>query len=548
LANIRGRIEMQDGRWTFSGLEGDNDTAHVTANGGFGPNAEGHNELHLRLEAEDVPLEEELRDAIGKPNVQQLWSDLRLKGSLEAVVLDLRYRHGGEKLDVAFSAWPKPDTVSLEPVHFPYRLDNIRGRLDFRDGRMVFDRFRAQHRETKLSAGVACDLLADGSWSLQLERMSADRLQLDRELIAALPSRIRGVIGSLHPQGPVNLSGRVQVGRGGQVDAPLNASWDLNVGLFQGSLGRAVQLKNICGAVRVTGGFDGARVFNRGELAIESLLYGDVQLTDIHGPVWLDDQRVLLGSWVDRDAKSPTAQQQPRPITAGLFGGMACLDGGVLLETIPKYSLQATLSDGDVRRCTLELGAQQQNLRGRVYASAELRGQGSSLNSLAGTGRINLRDADIYELPVMIALLKTLSLKRPDSNAFSKSDIEFRIEGPHIYLDSISFCGDAISLEGRGEMDFNRNVALTFRTILGRSDLRLPLVKDVLGGASEQIMQIHVTGSLHNPVTRRELLPALNQAFPQNLSDLQRPPADERNQPQAFKWLPDSMRLWPNKR
>ena len=60
----------------------------------------------------------------------------------------------------------------------------------------------------------------------------------------------------------------------------------------------------------------------------------------------------------------------------------------------------------------------------------------------------------MYELPVMISLLKILSIRPPDQNAFSDATIDYRIEGEHIYFDRIDFHGDAISLRGKGEMDF----------------------------------------------------------------------------------------------
>ena len=49
---------------------------------------------------------------------------------------------------------------------------------------------------------------------------------------------------------------------------------------------------------------------------------------------------------------------------------------------------------------------------------------------------MRLRDADIYELSVVVALLKILRVKAPDRNAFSTSLVDFRIEGPRAYLDT----------------------------------------------------------------------------------------------------------------
>ena len=76
------------------------------------------------------------------------------------------------------------------------------------------------------------------------------------------------------------------------------------------------------------------------------------------------------------------------------------------------------------------------------------------------------------------------------------SDILFHIQGEHVYFDKLDFRGDAISLEGKGEMDFNTDLHLTFSTRMGRGELGIPVLRDLFTGVSEQLMLIHVRGTL----------------------------------------------------
>ena len=64
------------------------------------------------------------------------------------------------------------------------------------------------------------------------------------------------------------------------------------------------------------GGFDGQRLQSRGELAIDSLNYKDCQLTQVTGPIWIDDGRVLFGSWVDRRENAARRADAHRPAPA----------------------------------------------------------------------------------------------------------------------------------------------------------------------------------------------------------------------------------------
>lgn len=172
-----------------------------------------------------------------------------------------------------------------------------------------------------------------------------------------------------------------------------------------------------------------------------------------------------------------------------------------------------TLGDADLERIAGEITGAANRYRGRVFGGVEVSGSRAGRHSLAGRGQLRLRDADIYELSVIVALLKILRVKAPDRNAFSTSLVDFRIEGPRAYLDTIELSGDAISLVGNGEIDFDSNIKLTFRPIMGDSERQLPAMKRLLGGASGQFMLVHVDGTLANPEPTTEAFPTLAAAL-----------------------------------
>jgi hypothetical protein len=305
----------------------------------------------------------------------------------------------------------------------------------------------------------------------------------------------------------------------------------------QGAMHAGVDLKNISGEVVLNGEYDparepGQRLRCSGQLGIDSVTWNDFQFTHVQGPMWLDDRQVIFGS-----AAVPRQNGMPaRHLTAKGYGGTVRADGWVGLEETPRFSLQAVVADGDLNRFCTEAIPGRQQLRGKVLASVDLAGNAAGLHSLAGQGQVQLRDADIYQLPLMVALLKILNFRQPDTNAFSTSDIAFRINGEHITLDNIEFSGDAVSLRGKGNMRLNSEINLTLHSLVGRSDLQLPALKTLMGGASEQIMQIHVTGTLADPKMSREAFPSISQA----LQSLQ-----NGMQPQERPGVSQGMRLFP---
>jgi hypothetical protein len=512
---IRGKLEMLDGVWTFQNLEGNNDRAKIVCKGSLMPGLHG-NELELELVGRDVALKEDLRNALS-PHIQQVWRDMQPRGTVD-LSATIHYLAEEKKFTVQVHIDPQPQTASIEPVHFPYRLDRLRGALDYSDGHLSFGPCRAEHGAVTIVSKGTCDFQNDGRWNLQFSELAAERLRSDdRELMQALPERLRKAVLDLNPTGAVNLRGTLQFERTGAPDEPLHLQWNVRLGMLQSSLQLGgIVVQNVHGEVALTGGSDGQTVQSRGELMLDSLSYKDCQLTQVMGPIWIDNGMVLLGSWVDRPDNGVTLagatgpRQTPRMVTADFCGGKYYVDGWVTQEVEPRYMLRATLTNAELALCAREMGAGQPNMRGKIVATADLLGTGRTRNTLSGKGNVRLSSGNVYEMPLMVALLQFLGIQPPSQNAFSDAAIDYRVEGEHIYFDNIEFYGDTINLRGKGQMNFQSQVDLTFHAMVGRGEFDLPVIKQILSGASQQIMQIYVTGSLQNPQIRKEALPGVN--------------------------------------
>lgn len=520
LVNVRGTIEGQDDVWTFRNLEGTNDGGRVTCNGSLTPGDRGP-QLVLRLAGEDVPLEEELRDAL-KPPLQRLWNDLKPRGTID-LDSEIRFVPADQKLSVWVRLVPLAESTSVEPRAFPLRLEDIRGAITYHDGYVQLDPLIASHGPMRIQTRGFCQMQPDGGWYLNLQNVAVDRLSLDRDLRQALSGQLRDAVLRLDPRGTYNLHGSLRMARGGGAESPLESDWDLRIDAHGAALECGFPIKHVHGSVNLTGGFDGTRFGSHGELNLDSLTTGELQVTRLRGPIWIDNERVLLGAWTQRR----TEDAAPRHMTADVYGGKLYGDGWVTLDATSEYGLNATLVDADLTRTAQEVLSGQQKISGKLDGSIRLRGRGEGLHTLRGDGDLRLREAYVYELPQMIALLKILSVKPPDTTAFTSSEIDFRIEGDHIYFDTIDFYGDAISLKGNGEMNLDMKVGLNFYAVVGRDEINVPIVGDLLRGASEQIMMIRVDGKVDNPNIRREHFPGVNHVLQQLQAEMQRPRASQ---------------------
>ena len=512
LSGVHGRIEVVDGNWMLQQLIGANDTGVVTCDGTIQPASAG-GEIKLTFTGTNVPLEEELRQAL--PNkTRQLWDHLQPRGRVNLPEVTVQYAPGKGPASFLVKIEPVAETTSIKPASFPVRMEKLRGVATYQDGHVTLDNLRAQYGSSPITATGSCDCSVDGRWQLDFRQLTVDRLRTDRHLLLAFPDGLRRVVTQLNPNGAFNLTGTLTLVGDANPSTPTTAAWNVALTTHETDLDCGIQLDNVRGSVQLAGQFDGRGVHCNGELDVDSAIFLNNQFTKLTGPFIIYSDRVALGNRATRQTGQPD-----RSIAGQLYGGQFTLDGNVKLANSPQYDFRTTLRSGKLRQFAQETLPGQQKLRGNVDAEFDLHGQGRLIDGLRGIGQIRLRNAHVYELPPVVALLNVLQARAPDATAFVGAEMRVRIAGPLLVFDQLDLKGNAVSLTGSGEVDFNWRTNLTFSSLIGRGNLNMPLVRRVLGQTSGQIMKIHVTGDLRNPQVTPELLPMLNDTIKQLQSE-----------------------------
>src|SRR5690606_34065397 len=119
--------------------------------------------------------EDELRDAL-PPKFQQLWTDIKPRGLIHLNQADVFYRSGDPYPRLLVTISPVADTVSIKPSFFPYRLEKLKGRLTFQDGRSEFRDLQGVHNQTLVSASGYCEHKADQPWHVRFDKVAVDRM------------------------------------------------------------------------------------------------------------------------------------------------------------------------------------------------------------------------------------------------------------------------------------------------------------------------------------------------------------------------------------
>ncbi|MGE3776710.1 MAG: hypothetical protein AB7F89_05970, partial [Pirellulaceae bacterium] len=304
LSKISGDLVMQDDRWTIEGLEGENDSARVRCTGGWGPDEYGVTQLSLKFDADDVPLEDELQRAL-RPDAQAVWRSLQPRGTLDEVNVAVQFNQATRQTSIHAMATKRPAagdvagrTITLKPTWLPYQFDDVEGTIDFQDGVTRFTGVRAHHGDVLLLLRGEASTTSEGTWRVRVENLEVDRLEVTRELLAALPRRIGGALGRLNLSGPINMNGSLDLeGTRGNTQ-PVSSQWDLDFYVAGASMNCGIRLDRIHGGLKLAGVNNERGLASRGNLHVDSLLCGGIQCTQVQGPISIDDERLGLGEWI----------------------------------------------------------------------------------------------------------------------------------------------------------------------------------------------------------------------------------------------------------
>ena len=139
----------------------------------------------------------------------------------------------------------------------------------------------------------------------------------------------------------------------------------------------------------------------------------------------------------------------------------------------------------------------------------------TGLAVLTGVGQIDVPNGRLYNLPVLLPLLKLFKLQTPDQTAFEEAHALFELHGDRLHVTQLDLIGTALSLGGSGELDTaGEEVRFEFYTVWSqalRRWLTTPLgdVTSFLSGNLFKIEMVRTPGRAME--YRPQMLPVITE-------------------------------------
>ncbi len=521
--DVHGRITARDHQWELKQFEGRNDSCRIQCSGQWVTKPSQSIPLTLKFEAYALPMEEELLRAL-PTEAQQLWEQLQPSGSIDKAIIDI-HRGEGEAtigIEVALHEEHKKNFETDQSLRFfpkpvPYLLSDVACDISYRPGEITIERVSASNGDSHLAISGKCVRTADSNWTSDIQWLPTTRVIVDSQLMQALPESMRNFLSKLDVRGPISALGGSRILFQPSKPSELRSSLDLQLDVEDLEIGASKLASGIRGTIWLKGHAHPKDISLSGNLAIDAMSVRGVPVSRLTGPYAIIGNQILFGSYISQAIPSLN-QSQLQDMSAAALSGKVALSGYGSMDT-GKFQLQSSLDAADLSQLLQELGVNHVPSQANCSAKLDIGGVPWNPQTYLGSGVIRLRNAKLFELPIMMRLMRTLSVSPADGAAFHTADINFNIDGDRIPL-QLAFDGDVLSLRGNGSTNLRRELDLELYSYVSRRfwvpNTLTPLIADSRFAA---FMMIEVDGSLDNPTMIKRPFPQLTsqQVFPEKV-------------------------------
>ena len=335
----------------------------------------------------------------------------------------------------------------------------------------------------------------DGPWEFQL---SGAKMLLDDDLKKSIPAGLQSVLQSTQLQGEVAFDfSKLRVWTDTTpTTAPSNtttAASDSHTDVdFAGkfnftnaSLDPGVPLAKVNGGADLTGTVRQGKLTDiSGNFDIPSLDVSERPTTGL---------RAQLAKRPGQDAMKLANLQ------AQMLGGQLA---GQIDWTYPesgpsRYAMALVLHDADIKTLA---GDTMPDATGLLSASLSMEGNFDDPTSRRGGGDVALNGEQLYKIPLVLGLLQITSLALPITSPFNDATCKYSIDGTRVTFETIELRAKEMMVSGTGHLDFDTGrVGMSFTSKSTTTWLKVPVVNDLLQTARNELLTIHVRGTIQQP-------------------------------------------------
>jgi len=454
----------------------------------------------LTVHSPRLALDEDLHAALPE-RLGRLWQTVRVGGPVQ-MTSRLALTSGGGRTTCRQQTELEALSNSVELADLPLTMSRVAGKIVIDDREAVLHDLRADCGEGSVKLNGRLSLGEGerrGSFNLV-----ATNVALDEGLRQAIPWRLRRMWNDVQPGGRFDLELPVlawsQAANGtsawtfaGQLEV---SDADMNLGL---------RVRHTFGKLEceghIAGGGDEFEI--RGRLRVPSTELNGRQFQDVRGHL----------EYADVDAVLRLSDLSGR-IHQGQVAGSCEVTFG---DSRTEYDLSLVVREmslSDLLNATRAADAVPLEATGVVSGSLYLSGPAGDKTSRRGGGDVFINQGQLFQLPLFLEILEASQVEAEDPLAQQQARVKFFLQGDTLQLDRLEMRGGGLSILGVGTLGLDDDqLDITLLTAKPTEWPELPLITEFLQGATRELMEVRVEGSLAEPRVRGRPLRSVDSAL-----------------------------------
>jgi hypothetical protein len=433
----------------------------------------GDASVDISIDALRLPLDARLREAIGE-DARKIWDLFQPGGELE-VHWKLTKEKGKDVVHTA-RARCRGNTALYKDLPLP--ATEITGDIEMTPGKYRMDHLTGKVKGAEVEVHGT---ITDAQNALHVD---ATGLPLDDEVKNALPSGLKDFLRLIKLGGKVSFTSNLTFKKDGQRQA------DVVCKILKGYIDTEPRFEDLDGTVTLTGYFEKDKPEMFGFINCSRATVAGKRISDM------------------------AASFNNRGSTLNFVNLKGSVYGGIL--TGKSFSLDTATKDFIGEAFTLDRVDLQDFVRDtKSYANKTMLGKvslevkdlkGNTLDSgsITGKGRMMIRDAQLWDIPIFLKLF-TLNPGElfKSKNQFDAGVVDFDIGKRKFNIDRMAFTSESVSVVGRGHVGFDGDLSLVLKPrsgpLLGIDFFVLRWAGDLLSFLLDSVANVEIKGTFEKP-------------------------------------------------
>ncbi len=391
VSNLTGRLGLHPDRWVFTDMQGENNLARISASGEVNQVTKGKFAVDLKLKAEGIPFDRQLRESLPPAWGERTWSILNPTGSS---TVDALISVGPGKPDdykititpgtdacVSLKLTPAPgtETAAHSPIVELPDMEKVTGTFFFDNGVVSMKDVGFRFRQAPVHFNSGKVTMKDtGAFTLSVQDLWVKDLRLEYELRKIMPPAMADFAAKLDDGKTFTARGNMTIGWSGAVNDPAVCSWNQGRVVFNdNTIAAGLPLEHIQGEIHnIAGRFDGRALTSVGILNLGSVKIGGQHLTNVTSPLSIDADRARVTS-----------------LESDLLGGKLNGSMEVTLTATPEYKASFRLVGAQLEELASTVPGRQ-DYKGEISGKVEVSGLGQNLKTVTGKGEAHVTHGD----------------------------------------------------------------------------------------------------------------------------------------------------------